>query len=73
MIDASFLGGIMALAPCDQKELFFTELVEMHVNIVQLLQTCLVLDTASRMSLIQDKVALGGIVSLLRIFSDGRY
>ncbi|XP_053402565.1 rotatin-like [Mercenaria mercenaria] len=70
MIDASFLEGIQVLTSSQQLELFFSELVEMHVNILHLLRTCLVHDSSTRMDILQDKVALGGIMSLLRIFSD---
>ena len=71
--DANFLEGIQALTGSDHLELFFTELVEMHINILLLLQTCLVYDATTRMEILQDKVALGGIVSLLRIYSDGMF
>lgn len=70
MIDASFLEGIQVLISSNPLRLFFTELVEMHINILHLLQTCLVHDTSTRMDILQDKVSLGGIVSLLRIFAD---
>lgn len=71
MLDANFLEGIQALTGSDQLELFYTELVEMHINILLLLQTCLVYDPTTRMDILQDKVALGGVISLLRIYSDG--
>ena len=72
MIDASFLEGIQVLTSSDQLELFFTELVQMHCNILRLLQTCLVHDPSTRIEILGDKVSLGGVVSLLRIFSDGK-
>ena len=72
MIDAGFLEGIQVLTSNDQLELFFTELVEMHCDIVRLLQTCLVHDASTRIDILGDKVSLGGIVSLLRIYSDGK-
>ncbi|KAL4234763.1 hypothetical protein ACF0H5_006405 [Mactra antiquata] len=70
LIDANFLEGIQVLTSSEQLELFFSELIEMHINILNLLRTCLVHDSSTRMDILQDKVALGGIVSLLRIFSD---
>ena len=73
MIDAGFLEGIQVLTSNDQLELFFTELVEMHCDIVRLLQTCLVHDASTRIDILGDKVSLGGIVSLLRIYSDGKW
>lgn len=72
MIDASFLEGIQVLTASQQLDLFFSELVEMHVSILHLLRTCLVHDSSTRMDILQDKVALGGIVSLIRIFTDGK-
>ncbi|WAR12009.1 RTTN-like protein, partial [Mya arenaria] len=70
MLDAGFLEGIQGLTSSVPMELFFTELLEMHVHILRLLNTCLVHDHTTRLHVLQDRVALGGIVSLLRIFSD---
>ncbi|XP_052274853.1 rotatin-like isoform X2 [Dreissena polymorpha] len=69
MLDAGFLEGIQVLTGSPQLELFFTELVEMHISILRLLQTSLVHDPTMRMEILQDHVALGGVVSLFRIHS----
>jgi len=72
LLDAGFLEGIQGLTGSQPLAVFFTELLEMHVHILRLLTTCLVHDHTTRLHVLQDRVALGGVVSLLRISSDGK-
>ncbi|KAL3860206.1 hypothetical protein ACJMK2_010362 [Sinanodonta woodiana] len=71
VIDVTFLDAIQNMPVTSQLELFFCDLIRMHSSILGLLRTCLVYDTSTRMNMLEDKVLLGTIVSLLRITYEG--
>ncbi|KAK3610373.1 hypothetical protein CHS0354_008649 [Potamilus streckersoni] len=71
VIDVTFLEAIQNMPVTSQLELFYSDLIRMHSSILGLLRTCLVYDTSTRMSVLEDKVLLGTIVSLLTITYEG--